>query len=460
MGKIDLLGKKEEVKMNLLDPIVGGILNYIDKDPEKNLDSIANLMSKVAILPDHKEQIENVRRFLHNKDNNWYKFTMKGLKNIDKNIIKKLVLNFFINCNFKGIPKQREMAERLGVSVPWAILIDPTEACNLRCVGCWAGDYEPHNLSNEVLDRVLTEAEQLGIYFVVMSGGEPTVRWKDIVKLAEKHNNQVFLLFTNGTLIDEKVAQDVKRVGNITFAISIDGFREATDARRGEGTFDKVMHSMDILRENGVLFGYSTTYTRKNTEEVGSDAFVDMLIDKGAYFGWYFTYIPIGKDVDYQFMATADQRKYMYERANYIRENKELFAIDFWNDGEYSGGCIAGGRRYLHINAAGEVEPCAFIHYSNVNINDVSLKEALQSPIMKSYQKRQPFNANMLRPCPLIDNPEKLLEIVNESGAHSTQLHDDSDIRKTVDELKKVADKWGNVADDIWEKKYHDVKEA
>lgn len=446
--------------MKIIDPAVGAIINYIDKDPEKNLLTIANLMSRLAVLPEHKEQIEGVKRFLNDKDSNWYKFAIKGLKKVDKNILKRLMLNFFLNCNLKGIPKQKEMSEKLGVSVPWAVLIDPTEACNLKCIGCWAGDYKPHSLSNEVLDRVFTEAEKLGIYFIVLSGGEPTVRKDDIVKLAEKHENQVFHLFTNGTLIDGKFVEDLKRVGNITLAISIDGLKEKTDARRGEGTFDKVMHSMDLLRENGVPFGFSATYTRQNTEEVGSDEFVDLLIDKGCYFGWYFTYIPVGKDVDFELMATPEQRKYMYERINYIRNNKELFAIDFWNDGEYSGGCIAGGRRYLHINASGEVEPCAFIHYSNVNINDVSLEDALKSPIMRSYQKRQPFNTDMLRPCPLIDNPEKLMEIVDESGAHNTQAHDESDIHNMIDDLKNVAAKWGEVADDIWEKKNASKKEA
>ncbi|MDI3476576.1 MAG: hypothetical protein PWQ59_101 [Thermoanaerobacterium sp.] len=439
--------------MNIVDPIVSTIIDYVEKDPEKNLDKIANLMKKVAIMPNHKQQIENVKRFLDDKDSNWYKFTLKGLKNIDKNILKTFVIDFFVNANLKGIPKQKEFEEKYDINIPWAILMDPTEACNLRCVGCWAGQYKPHNLSFEVMDRVCREAEELGIYFIVLSGGEPTVRMKDIVKLAERHKNQVFLLFTNGTLIDEEMVKEVKRVGNITFAISINGFKENNDAIRGEGTFDKIVKAMDLMRENGVLFGYSATYTRANVEEISSDEFIDMMIDKGAYFAWYFTYIPIGRDPDVKFMVTPKQRKYMYERINYIRATKELFAIDFWNDGEFSGGCIAGGRRYLHINAAGEVEPCAFIHYSNVNINEVSLKEALQSPIMKAYRKRQPFNQNMLRPCPLIDNPEKLLEIVEESGAKHTEASEASHIKNLYNDLRVVADSWGEVADDIWEKK-------
>ena len=446
--------------MKFVDPIVGALVSYIEKDPEKNLDKISNLLSKLAVMPNHKEEIDAVRKFLDDKDSNWYKYTVKLLNRTDKNIIKTLGINFFVNSGLKGIPKQKKLEEKYDINIPWAILMDPTEACNLRCVGCWAGQYKPHNLSFEVMDKICTEAEEMGIYFIVLSGGEPTVRMKDIIKLAEKHKNQVFHLFTNGTLIDEGIINEVKRVGNITFAVSINGFRENNDAIRGKGTFDKIMKTMDLMRENGVIFGYSTVYARTNVEEVSSDEFVDMLIEKGAAFAWYFTYIPIGRDPDINFMVTPDQRKYMYERINYIRSNKELFAIDFWNDGEFSGGCIAGGRRYLHINAAGEVEPCAFIHYSNVNINEVSLLEALQSPIMKSYRKRQPFNQNNLRPCPLIDNPEKLLEIVRESNAKHTENSEKSHIENLYDDLSVVAENWGKIADKIWNEKIKSKKDA
>ncbi|ORX24371.1 radical SAM protein [Thermoanaerobacterium sp. PSU-2] len=446
--------------MNIIDPVVGAIINYIDKDPEKNLQAMANLMSKIAVLPNHRQQIESVKSFLDDKDSNWYKFTVKGIKNIDKNILKTLMINFLVNASLKGIPKQQEWEQKLDANVPWAILMDPTEACNLNCVGCWAGKYNPHNLSFETMDRVCKEAEELGVYFIVLSGGEPTVRMKDIIKLAENHKNQVFHLFTNGTLIDEDMVKEVKRVGNITFAVSINGLKDKNDEIRGKGTFAKVMKAMDLMRENGVLFGYSATYTKTNIEEIFSDEFVDMMIDKGAYFAWYFTYIPVGKDPDVKFMVSPEQRKYAYERINYIRATKELFAIDFWNDGEFSGGCIAGGKRYLHINAAGDVEPCAFIHYANVNINDVSLKEALMSPIMKAYRKRMPFNQNHLRPCPLIDNPEELLNIVRESKAKHTENSDASHIENLYSDLEKVAERWGEVADDIWNSKASTEKEA
>jgi hypothetical protein len=149
-------------------------------------------------------------------------------------------------------------------------------------------------------------------------------------------------------------------------------------------------------------------------------------------------------------MVTPEERAYMYRRIREIRETKPIFAMDFWNDGEYAHGCIAGGRRYLHINAAGDVEPCAFIHYSNVNIHDVTLLEALQSPLFMAYRKRQPFNDNMLRPCPLLDNPEMLQAMVKESGAKSTDMEAPEDVDKLCAKTVDVAKAWSSVADRLW----------
>jgi MoaA/NifB/PqqE/SkfB family radical SAM enzyme len=368
------------------------------------------------------------------------------------------VTNFFINATFVGVPRQKEWAAKLGVAVPWAILMDPTEKCNLNCTGCWAGDYQrAQELDFATMDRVITEGEKLGIHFIVLSGGEPMLRRDDIVRLAEKHPDQVFHLFTNGTLIDQKFVDDMVRLGNITVALSLEGFETKTDSRRGKGVFAKVMQAMDLMQAAGVIYGVSVTYSRDNTEELGSDAFADMLVDKGVAFGWCFTYIPIGKDVDLTMMATPEQRAWMFERIKYFRSTKPILLIDFWNDGEASNGCIAGGRRYFHINAAGEVEPCAFVHYSTCNIKDVSLVEALQNPLFRAYQQRQPFNLNLRRPCPLIDNPEMLRDIVAESGARSTQLHDGETAEEFAAKLVPYACRWGEIADRIWKSRKRDA---
>lgn len=422
----------------------------------RDMDDIGKLISWAEKLPMPAHQHENLKavsKFLEDKNSNWYKLGQRILAETDPKVKEKLGVNFFVNANFLGVPKQQKMAKELGYSVPWAILIDPTERCNLNCTGCWAGDYSRHEeLDFDTLDRIFTECEELGIYFIIMSGGEPTMRKKDIIKLAEKHSSQAFLLFTNGTLVDDEFVAEMKRVGNITLAFSIEGFEETTDARRGKGTFKKVMEAMDRMRKAGLIYGVSVTYNRNNTEELASEEFVDMLVDKGVVYAWYFTYIPVGKDVDVDLMATPEQRTYMYEKVLEYRRTKPIFIMDFWNDGEVSNGCIAGGKRYLHINARGDVEPCAFVHYASCNIKDVSLKEALGSPLMRAYQKRQPFNMNHHRPCPLIDNPEMMVEIVKESGAYPTQLNPDETPEEFAEKLTPYAQKWGQIADEKWSK--------
>ena len=126
--------------------------------------------------------------------------------------------------------------------------------------------------------------------------------------------------------------------------------------------------------------------------------------------------------------------------------------MDFQNDAEYVGGCIAGGRSYLHINAAGDVEPCVFIHYSNANIHDCTLLEALKSPIFMAYKENQPFNGNMLRPCPMLENPEKLRAMVKETGAKSTDYESPEDVDTLCDRTTPYAENWKPQAEYLWNK--------
>jgi MoaA/NifB/PqqE/SkfB family radical SAM enzyme len=329
--------------------------------------------------------------------------------------------------------------------------MDPTSACNLQCVGCWAAQYgSKHNLSYEKLDSICRQGKELGIRFYIFSGGEPLVRKDDIIRLCDAHSDCYFFAFTNGTLVDEAFCAEIARVGNFTLAFSIEGDRASTDARRGAGTYQKVLASMRMMREHRLPFGYSTCYHRNNTESVGSDEFVDDMIARGCRFSWNFTYMPVGKDAKPDLLATAEQRAWMHRRIREIRETKPVFAMDFWNDGEYTEGCIAGGRRYLHINAAGDVEPCAFVHYSNVNIHDVSLLEALQSPIFKAYRRGQPFNDNHLRPCPLLDNPDALRCMVKESGAKSTDMEAPEDVEALCVKTDETSARWAEKAEALW----------
>lgn len=439
----------EGAKRFLGEKIFNQALNYLEKDPVNNLNKIFDLLTKAPLAARHKSQLKGVKEVFNNNPA-VKQYIERIFANTDMEVAKVLAMNFFINATFIGVPKQVQLAEELGYSVPFTILIDPTSRCNLNCEGCWAGKYEKHNsLSFEDVDRLITEGKELGMYFIVMSGGEPFL-WPHLFELCEKHNDVAFMIYTNGTLIDKEVAKKMRKVKNMSPAISLEGKKENTDSRRGEGTYDKIMKAMDNLREEGVPFGFSLTVTRQNCEEVFSDDFMDTMIDKGVLYGWSFHYIPIGSSPDFSKMITPEQRRELVDRVNQIRTQKPIQVADFWNDGHITGGCIAGGRRYFHITASGHVEPCAFVHFYRDNIEGKSLKQILQTPIFKAYQKRQPFSENLYRPCPLIDNPAALHEIVEEAEAVPT--HEGADAILTGEEAKKmeeIAAAWEREAERI-----------
>ena len=427
------------------------------KGPENMAEQAVKLVNLAQPLLAHRypdADWDKVRAFVSDPGSKWMEYAYKAINEIDPHILKMNTLNLVYEGMFAGYNYVMELRRKYDCNMPWILLFDPTSACNLHCKGCWAAEYGNRlNLSFEDMDRIVTEGEELGIHWYMCTGGEPTCRKEDLFKLAAKHQNSVFHLFTNGTLIDQAFCDRVKEVGNMAFFISIEGIGDATDDRRGEGVYDRVMHAMDLMKENGLLFGTSICYTSANIEAVTNDAFMRFLCDKGAHFGFYFHYMPVGNDAAPELMPTPEQRKYMIDRIRYLRSEAcdiPFYPMDFQNDGEFVGGCIAGGRNYFHINSAGDAEPCVFIHYSNANIHDSSILEILQSPLFMAYHNGQPFNKNHLRPCPMLENPELLKKMVHETGAHSTDLQSPETVDHLCDKCKAYADNWQPMADEIW----------
>lgn len=376
---------------------------------------------------------------------------------LDANVLKTAILNFGYEAMFCGTKMIEDARKIHGCNVPWLILMDPTSACNLHCTGCWAAEYgNKLNLTYDELDRVICQGKELGIFFYMYTGGEPLVRKADLIRICEAHPDCAFMAFTNGTLVDQAFCDDLKRVGNLYLAISLEGSEEVNDQRRGGGVYQKVMDAMDLLKKNGCLFGTSICYTRNNIEKVTSDDFVRMEIEKGVKFSMYFHYMPVGSDASPELLPTIEQREYMYHRIREIRNmetGQGLFCFDFQNDGEYVGGCIAGGRNYFHINAGGDAEPCVFVHYSNANIRENSLLEILHSPIFMAYHENQPFNENPLRPCPMLENPDILPRLVKETGARSTDLASPETAESLCSKCRSYADTWKPAADTLWSEK-------
>ena len=392
-----------------------------------------------------------IREAMTNPEHPYYGFIRHMMQNVDQEVLTTAVVNFFINENLIGWPKQEENREKYGCNIPWAILMDPTSACNLHCTGCWAAEYgNKLNLSYEELDDIINQANELGTYMFLYTGGEPMVRKNDLLRLCEAHPDCVFSAFTNGTLIDEKFADEMLRVKNFYPAISIEGFEEATDFRRGKGTYQATMRAMKILKEKKLPFGVSGCYTSKNIDSISSDEFFDHLVECGAKFAWFFHYMPVGNDSAVELLPSPDQREKMYNRICEYRSTKPIFTIDFQNDAKFVNGCIAGGRNYLHINANGDIEPCAFIHYSDSNIREKTLLEAYQSPLFMAYHDGQPFNDNMFQPCPMLENPECLRSMVKKSGAHSTEYQSPESVDHLCDKTTLYAETWKPKADELW----------
>ena len=437
--------------------------NYIGKNPEVNAPKLMEWVDRFAGTgPNSFERQRNaVRAVVNDPSNNMYKLMMSLMKETDTDVLKTFFQNFFLNANLIGWKKQDEYREKYNCNIPWAILLDPTSACNLKCVGCWAAEYgNKLNLSFEDIDSIINQGKEMGIHMYIYTGGEPLVRKKDIIALCEKHSDCEFLAFTNGTLIDEQFAQDMKRVKNFVPAISLEGFEEATDGRRGQGVFQKATHAMKVLKEYHLPFGVSACYTSANLDSISSDDYIDYICEMGARFIWYFHYMPVGNDAAPELLPSPEQREKMYHRIREIRSTKPIFAMDFQNDGEYVGGCIAGGRRYLHINANGNVDPCVFIHYSNANIHDMSLLDCLRSPLFMAYHDGQPFNDNHLRPCPMLENPDQLRRMVKETGAHSTDPQSPESAEHLCGKCDAYAENWKATADRLWKQSHPESTEA
>jgi MoaA/NifB/PqqE/SkfB family radical SAM enzyme len=340
----------------------------------------------------------------------------------------------------------RNAIKRIGFEPPLFITIAPGKKCNLKCPGCYASSTAKttDKLDWDTFDRILTEKRELwGSYFTVVSGGEPFMwedKGKNLLDMAEKHSDQFFMAYTNGTLIDKTMTRRLLELGNLTPAFSVEGYEEATTLRRGKGVYKKILQGMENLREAGIPFGVSITAMRQNWDLVSGDEFLDFWFDRqGATYGWVFQYMPIGDRSTFDMVVTPEQRLEMLKRLWKAVREKEYFMADFWNSGTATSGCMAGGRPggYFYITWGGDITPCVFIPYAESNIMDIyknggTLDDAIMTPLMKrirDWQESYGFTLyhpqppeqewechaqNWLAPCFIRDHYENVMEAAEE----------------------------------------------
>jgi MoaA/NifB/PqqE/SkfB family radical SAM enzyme len=422
---------------------------------KENLIRLTHLAEKIPQKESYREKIRWIRT-LFQIGHPGLAIARRVLNETHPHHRKKIISNFIVNQLLVGTNHRKAFEAERGFYPPDAMLISPTMRCNLNCYGCYSAQYSTEeDLPFEVMNRLVRECNEMGIHLVLMTGGEPFLR-RDLFDLFEKNKGTTFQVYTNGTLIDEKMVEQFVALGNVVPAISLEGLREETDERRGKGQFDRISKVMDWLRSAGIFFAVSTTATSQNTDVLTSDAFVDFLVEKGCILLWNFHYVPIGRNPDLNLMATPEQRNRMRERLAYFRATKPMLFVDFWNDGCLTQGCIAAGRKYFHVNARGDVEPCVFCHFASDNIKEKSLAEALNSPLFREIRSRQPFSENYFRPCLLIDHPQKGREVALQHAKYFTHEGAECLFTDFAQAIDRYAKAYEEIAEVAWKEKMAD----
>ena len=309
----------------------------------------------------------------------------------------------------KKASKRRMELEKAGEHIPSFLIASITSSCNLHCAGCYSRcneatvDTEPvKQLTGDEWGKVFREARDLGISYIILAGGEPTLR-SDVIETAGKMQDIIFPVFTNGTFIGEKSFGMFDECRNLIPVMSIEGDRNATDSRRGEGIYDRLIANMEEFRKRHLIFGASVTVTTENIDSVLSDGFINDLVTRGCKLVIYVEYVPVTEESAHLAPSDAEREKLMNGIAKLRREYTENMFLAFPGDEKESGGCFAAGRAFFHINSQGGAEPCPFSPFSDINVRDTSLREAMQSGLFRALRSGELLSAEHEGGCVLYE---------------------------------------------------------
>lgn len=360
-----------------------------------------------------------------NTEFNLERYLTNGVENIVKGVVKASLNNpkesvfmaKYLLTN-KASAKLRRHAEENGEHVPPFLIASITSKCNLHCSGCYAranhacsNEEEVQQLSDKEWQKIFQEAKDMGVGFILLAGGEPLIR-RDVIHVAGQISELLFPIFTNGTMINQDYLEIFDRYRNLIPILSIEGREEKTDLRRGEGVYKKLIASMEKLKNYKILFGASVTVTNSNLEEVTSVEFIHKLSEQGCKGVIYVEYVPVSKESQDLAMCNGE-REYLDKRLSALREvDQSMLFISFPGDEKSSGGCLAAGRGFFHINSNGGAEPCPFSPYSDINVRDTSLKDAMKSKLFVKLKKNNILMEDHIGGCVLFEQKdvvEKLL---------------------------------------------------
>lgn len=359
------------------------------------------------------------------QEQNLEKYLTGGVENIVKGALRASFSNpkesiFMAKYALasKVASKKRQQAEENGEHIPPFLIASITSKCNLHCAGCYARsnhacvDSQPvSQLTDEEWLHIFHEARDLGIGFILLAGGEPMIR-KDIIIAAGKIPEILFPIFTNGTMINEEYIKIFESNRNLVPVLSIEGREEKTDERRGTGVYQKLITAMEMMQKNKILFGASVTVTTANLKEVTSSGFLNKLAERGCKVVFYVEFVPVTSEAS-ELAPGDEERIYLKEKLNEIRcTYADIVFVSFPGDEKSSGGCLAAGRGFFHINSHGGAEPCPFSPYSDSNVRDTSLKEALNSKLFQHLRNGEVLMEEHAGGCVLFERREKVEELL------------------------------------------------
>lgn len=315
--------------------------------------------------------------------------------------------------------KKRARAEKKGEHIPPFLIASITSACNLHCEGCYSRhneatvDAEPvKQLTTEEWNGIFTEADELGVSFILLAGGEPLLR-KDVISTATGYKNILFPIFTNGIFVSDEYFDMFDKNRNLVPIMSIEGGEQSTDCRRGEGVYKRLVANMAEFKKRGIIFGTSVTVTNENLDDVTSDAFLRQLEDSGCRAVIYVEFVPVTKESGHLALSEEEMDLLAKRIADRRADDEGMVLISFPGDEKSSDGCVAAGRGFFHINSHGGAEPCPFSPYSDTNVRDTSLRQALKSKLFRDLIDGGVLKEEHKGGCTLFEKREQVESLVN-----------------------------------------------
>lgn len=362
------------------------------------------------------------------KDFDIQAYMTAGVEDIVKSSLKATLKNprasaFMVKfaAQVKKANRFREKMEKKGEHIPPFLIASITSTCNLNCKGCYSRCSNqttdsglPNQLTADEWGDIFREASEIGISFILLAGGEPMLR-RDIIEKAASVRKILFPVFTNGTVFNERYFNLLDEARNIIPVLSLEGRKEKTDSRRGEGVYDALLETMDELKSRSLLYGVSVTVTGENLEEVTSGEFLSKLEEKGCRLVIFVEYVPV--DEQSSSLALSDEeRERLLDRVDELRlSDSDMVYVSFPGDEKDSDGCIAAGRGFFHINSRGGAEPCPFSPYSDMNVRETSLRQVLKSPLFTALNESDVLKDDHRGGCVLFEKRAEVERLIREN---------------------------------------------